>query len=54
MIILKSYLKLNTKQNMIWRRTQNINSKTKMLQRLPIVLAQVNAGNTSEILLIDY
>ena len=38
---------------MIWGMTQNINSKTKMLQRLPIVLAQVNAGNTSEILLID-
>ena len=53
MIILKSYLKLNTKQNMILRRTQNINFKTKMLQRLPIVFAQVKAGNTSEILLID-
>ena len=38
---------------MIWRRTQNINFKTKMLQRLPIVFAQVKADNTSEILLID-
>ena len=47
-ITLLCYLKLNTKQNM--EETQNVNFKTNA-QRLPIALAQVKGGNTSEDLL---
>ena len=49
MIILELYLKLNTKQNM----GEGLKTLTRkqMLQRLPIALAQVKAGNTSENLL---
>ena len=45
-IILELYLKLNTKQNGL-----KILTPKQMLQRLPIALAQVKAGNTSENLL---
>ena len=47
-ITLLCYLKLNTKQNM--EETQNVNFKTNA-QRLPIALAHVKGGNTSEDLL---
>ena len=47
-ITLLCYLKLNTKQNM--EETQNVNFRTNA-QRLPIALAQVKGGNTSEDLL---
>ena len=46
MIMLKLDLKLFTKPN----REQGILSPKRMLQRLPIALAQAKAGNNSEIL----
>ena len=51
MITLKLYLKLNKKQNM--EKDSKILSPKQILQRLPIALAQVKAGNTSENLLSE-
>ena len=48
MIILELSLKLSTKQDM--RRSKILTPK-QMIQRLPIALAQVKAGNTYENLL---
>ena len=45
MIIPELYLKLNIKQNV--EEGLRILTPKQMLQRLPIVLAQVKAGNTS-------
>ena len=45
-IILQLYLRLNLKQNM-----EKDSKYQQMLQRLPLALAQVKAGNTSENLL---
>ena len=49
MIIPELYLKLNIKQNV--EEGLRILTPKQMLQRLPIVLAQVKAGKTSENLL---
>ena len=49
MIILEWYLKLNTEQNM--EKGLKMLIPKQIFQRLPIVLAQVKAGNTSENLL---
>ena len=49
MIIPELYLKLNIKQNV--EEGPRILTPKQMLQRLPIVLAQVKAGKTSENLL---
>ena len=48
-IILELCLKLNIKQNT--DRVSNILTPQQMLQRLPVALPQVKAGNTSENLL---
>ena len=49
MIILELYLKLNAKQK--YGEGLKILSPKQILQRLPIALAQVKAGNTSKNLL---
>ena len=46
MIILKLYLKLNTKTK--YGQVLKILTPKQMLQRFPIALAQVKADNTSE------
>ena len=43
MIILELYLRLNTKQNT--DKVSKILNPKEMLQRLPIALAQIKAGN---------
>ena len=47
MIILELYLRLNTKQNT--EKVSKILNPKEMLQRLPIALAQVKAGNNLKI-----